>query len=392
MTDQVTPEQVEQQVDESKRGTGRTTRAVLRALLEAAGGRRVAFIARTTLHADAARVSACVAAKSLGIGCQLRKGQVLDFSFGGGSIVFIVESSAAAETAAHVTIRDLDEDQGEARVATASQVKTEQVREDSANLRGAGSSFLMADTTKPLGEGLHNIASRYERLAAERDEQAEWLKQARELICQAWAAIEGEEPSWSDARELDLVDEIESIVRCRNCARAEREAAIARAEKAEAELRELRLGYCNVNNSLEVAEADNARLAAIVEMGQGKYADDSQPVNGWFGLSYNAYLVVPRSLLQSMPRDWQARLCAMLDEMVDTPAGQVFLKHHYRVERTCAERDAEIHDADVHNQMHDTDEHVEVPAVVVLDDPLANYRYPSKAIPWRAEAAAKGEA
>lgn len=34
----------------------------------------------------------------------------------------------------------------------------------------------------------------------------------------------------------------------------------------------------------------------------------------WWELSYAAYLVVPRTIMQSMPDEWQARMCALLDE------------------------------------------------------------------------------
>lgn len=40
-------------------------------------------------------------------------------------------------------------------------------------------------------------------------------------------------------------------------------------------------------------------------------------VHAWFGLTYANYLVVPRSVLQSMPEEWQHRLTALLDEMND---------------------------------------------------------------------------
>lgn len=41
-------------------------------------------------------------------------------------------------------------------------------------------------------------------------------------------------------------------------------------------------------------------------------------IHGWFGLTYASYLVVPRSVLQSMPADWQARLVQLLGELDDT--------------------------------------------------------------------------
>lgn len=42
---------------------------------------------------------------------------------------------------------------------------------------------------------------------------------------------------------------------------------------------------------------------------------DPEPVHGWFELSYSSYLVLPRSLMQSMPVGWQARMVECLEEM-----------------------------------------------------------------------------
>lgn len=49
-------------------------------------------------------------------------------------------------------------------------------------------------------------------------------------------------------------------------------------------------------------------------------ADDAgatapDPVHVWFGLSYSNYLVIPRSVLQSMPQQWQARFVALLEQI-----------------------------------------------------------------------------
>ena len=44
------------------------------------------------------------------------------------------------------------------------------------------------------------------------------------------------------------------------------------------------------------------------------------PIHGWFELSYAQYLTIPRSVLQSMPAEWQHRFAAcleQLDEAVD---------------------------------------------------------------------------
>ena len=41
------------------------------------------------------------------------------------------------------------------------------------------------------------------------------------------------------------------------------------------------------------------------------------PVHGWFELSYANYLTIPRSLMQSMPVEWQQRMVACLEELDD---------------------------------------------------------------------------
>lgn len=48
---------------------------------------------------------------------------------------------------------------------------------------------------------------------------------------------------------------------------------------------------------------------------------DHEPMHGWFGLSYANYLVLERSLLQSMPVDWQWRLFGLLEELEERFAG-----------------------------------------------------------------------
>lgn len=39
------------------------------------------------------------------------------------------------------------------------------------------------------------------------------------------------------------------------------------------------------------------------------------PIHGWFGLTYSNYLVLHRSMMQSMPVDWQERAVALFDEL-----------------------------------------------------------------------------
>lgn len=49
-------------------------------------------------------------------------------------------------------------------------------------------------------------------------------------------------------------------------------------------------------------------------MSESRYADETEPIHLWFSLTYANYLVMPRSVLQSMPQEWQAKFCEMLDE------------------------------------------------------------------------------
>lgn len=43
--------------------------------------------------------------------------------------------------------------------------------------------------------------------------------------------------------------------------------------------------------------------------------EGTEPVHMWFELTYAQYLTVPRSVLQSMPVEWQRRLVACLEEL-----------------------------------------------------------------------------
>lgn len=45
------------------------------------------------------------------------------------------------------------------------------------------------------------------------------------------------------------------------------------------------------------------------------WMEDSEPVHMWFGLSYSAYLVLPRSALQSMPAEWQRKFLGLVEEL-----------------------------------------------------------------------------
>lgn len=42
---------------------------------------------------------------------------------------------------------------------------------------------------------------------------------------------------------------------------------------------------------------------------------EHEAIHGWFGLTYANYLCLPRTLLQSMPDEWQNRFVGCLDEL-----------------------------------------------------------------------------
>lgn len=45
---------------------------------------------------------------------------------------------------------------------------------------------------------------------------------------------------------------------------------------------------------------------------------NAQDINEWFGESKESYLVLPRSVMQSMPKKWQAKFVDLLEELEDT--------------------------------------------------------------------------
>ncbi|WP_372011432.1 hypothetical protein NBRC13296_12805 [Paenibacillus chitinolyticus] len=44
----------------------------------------------------------------------------------------------------------------------------------------------------------------------------------------------------------------------------------------------------------------------------------NQDIHSYFGLSYANYLVLPRTVLQSMPMEWQIKFVELLEEVDDT--------------------------------------------------------------------------
>lgn len=49
--------------------------------------------------------------------------------------------------------------------------------------------------------------------------------------------------------------------------------------------------------------------------GRHRFTIDTEPIHDWFELTYAQYLTIPRSVLQSMPIEWQARFMGCLEEL-----------------------------------------------------------------------------
>ncbi len=80
----------------------------------------------------------------------------------------------------------------------------------------------------------------------------------------------------------------------------------------------------------------------------GHLIDDHEPVHAWFSLSYCAYAVLQRAILERMPIDWQKRFVVLMNELEDT------LEHDGPTMFTVQSRDGRGR---------------------FIKDPLANYRY-----------------
>jgi hypothetical protein len=51
-------------------------------------------------------------------------------------------------------------------------------------------------------------------------------------------------------------------------------------------------------------------------------------IHTWFNLSYASYFVMPRSVLQAMPEEWQYRFTALVDQLNDTLDWGACHKHY----------------------------------------------------------------
>lgn len=61
-----------------------------------------------------------------------------------------------------------------------------------------------------------------------------------------------------------------------------------------------------------------SNTAPLAPGAETKWSSFEDPMHAWFGLSYSNFLVLHRSILQSMPAEWQARFAALVDEIPET--------------------------------------------------------------------------
>lgn len=60
---------------------------------------------------------------------------------------------------------------------------------------------------------------------------------------------------------------------------------------------------------------------------------DDGAIHSWFGLTYANYLVLHRTVLQSMPGEWQDRFVALLDDLDHAvSAADIPQPYEYRVQ------------------------------------------------------------
>ena len=96
-------------------------------------------------------------------------------------------------------------------------------------------------------------------------------------------------------------------------------------------------------------------------------------IHQFFGLSYANYLVLPRSVLQSMPDEWQRRFVKCLEELDETidwrPKGDAFYLVGLKKEKKRDPYQFEPHGSDIQLQE--------------VDDPFDDYERGRRRIPHR---------
>lgn len=102
--------------------------------------------------------------------------------------------------------------------------------------------------------------------------------------------------------------------------------------------------------------------------------DTDGPIHEWFGLTYCNYQVLPRTLMQSMPTEWQERMVACLNEMQDAfqhiPQAEVYDVHAATEHIVNEMTDAELAQAGIEADWYQG----ETPPEGLSDDDLNQWR------------------
>ena len=69
-------------------------------------------------------------------------------------------------------------------------------------------------------------------------------------------------------------------------------------------------------------------MSGAETLDDGEFEPAGLDVHTWFSLSYASYLTINRSLLQSMPMEWQHRFTALMSELQDEFADVVEAPHY----------------------------------------------------------------
>jgi hypothetical protein len=71
----------------------------------------------------------------------------------------------------------------------------------------------------------------------------------------------------------------------------------------------------DIYNILYEGSYDECKALYKAKTGLMTISESEEPIHLWFELSYAQYLTIPRSVLQSMPVEWQRRFVECLEEL-----------------------------------------------------------------------------
>ena len=112
--------------------------------------------------------------------------------------------------------------------------------------------------------------------------------------------------------------------------------------------------------------------------------EDGRDIHAFFGLTYSNYLVLPRTLLQSMPEGWQKRFVLMVEEL-DAAFDHIEQAQAYKVEAATVHELGELSPEQLRAlgiTEHDDMDAAEI-ALIPCADPVPHYNRGRTHIPPR---------